>query len=153
MDLKESPEEIFSHYKRGRDKLIPILQDLQRFHGYLPRDAMAAAARFCNVSPVEVYGVATFYAQFKLSPVGKNKIMVCQGTACHVMGGARVLDEVQRRLGVRPGETTKDGMYTLETVACIGACALAPAMVVNTETHGRMKAEKIMEVLNADNGN
>jgi NADH-quinone oxidoreductase subunit E len=110
---------------------------------------MDAAAKYCRMSPVEVYGVATFYAQFKFSPIGKNIVMVCQGTACHVMGGARILDEVKSRLGVRPGETTKDMDFTLETVACIGACALAPAMVVNKDTHGRMKAEKVMEILNA----
>lgn len=146
--MKEKLLEIFSHHHGTRDALIPILQDIQGELGYLPPEAMDAAARFCRMSPVEVYGVATFYAQFKFSPVGRNTIMVCQGTACHVMGGARILEEVANQLGVQPGQTTKDGEYTLETVACIGACALAPAMFVNKDTHGRLKPEKVAEILN-----
>ena len=147
--MEETLQEIFSRHHGTRDALIPILQDIQGALGYLPPDAMDAAARFCRISPVEVYGVATFYAQFKFNPVGRNTIMVCQGTACHVMGGARVLEEVANRLGVAPGQTTEGGRFTLETVACIGACALAPAMFVNKETHGRVKPEKIAEILNA----
>lgn len=148
MIMNQKVQEIFSRHHGTRDALIPILQDIQGEYGYLPPAAMDAAARFCRISPVEVYGVATFYAQFKFDPVGKNTIMVCQGTACHVMGGARILEEVMNQLGVKPGQTTKDGKYTLETVACIGACALAPAMFVNKDTHGRMKPEKIAEILN-----
>ncbi|MGC9964765.1 MAG: NADH-quinone oxidoreductase subunit NuoE [Syntrophobacteraceae bacterium] len=140
--------EIFCRHHGSRDDLIPILQDIQGELGYLSPQAMEAAAKFCRISPVEVYCVATFYAQFKFNPVGRNTIMVCQGTACHVMGGARILQEVTSRLGVEPGQTTPDGRFTLETVACIGACALAPAMFVNKETHGRMKPEKIAEILN-----
>jgi NADH-quinone oxidoreductase subunit E len=146
--MKEKLDQIFSRHHGTRDALIPVLQDIQAEYGYLPPEAMEAAARFCRVAPVEVYGVSTFYAQFKFSPVGRNLVMVCQGTACHVMGGARVLEEVQSRLGIRPGQTTADGRFTLETVACIGACALAPAMVVNKDTFGRVKPEKIMEMLN-----
>ncbi len=147
--MQEELQEIISNHHPRRDALIPVLQEIQGQFGYLPPEAMDAAAKYCRMSPVEVYGVATFYAQFKFSPIGRNIVMVCQGTACHVMGGARVLQEVRSQLGVRPGETTKDMDFTLETVACIGACALAPAMVVNKDTHGRMKAEKVMEILNA----
>lgn len=147
--MKEKLDAIFSHYSGKRYALIPVLQEVQQEFGYLPPEAMDAVGKFCHVSPVEVYGVATFYAQFKLKPVGKNIITICKGTACHVMGGAQVLEEVKRRLGVSPGDTTDDGMFTLETVACIGACALAPAVVINKDTHGRMRSEKIMEVLNA----
>jgi NADH-quinone oxidoreductase E subunit len=153
MERKDKFKEIFSRHHRRRDALIPVLQDVQGEFGYLPPDAMDAAARFCRLSPVEVYGVATFYAQFKFKPVGQNTVMVCQGTACHVMGGARILEEVQSQLRVPPGETTDDGLFTLETVACIGACALAPAMVVNKDTYGRMKAEKVTEILNAARSN
>jgi len=138
MEQKERLNEIFANHHRDRDALIPVLQDIQASLGFLPPEVMVAAARFCRVDPVEVYGVATFYAQFKFSPVGKNVIMVCQGTACHVMGSGRILEEVTRELGIQPGETTKDGMFTLERVACIGACALAPAMVVNKDTYGRV---------------
>jgi NADH-quinone oxidoreductase subunit E len=147
--MEETLQEIFSRHHGTRDALIPILQDIQGHFGYLPPEAMDAAAKYCRISPVEVYGVATFYAQFKFSPVGRNTIMVCQGTACHVMGGARVLEEVAARLGIEPGQTTEEGRFTLETVACIGACALAPAMFVNKDTHGRVKPEKIAEILNA----
>lgn len=153
MDIMDKLTQIFSKHYRKRDALIPLLQDVQGEFGYLPPEAMAAAARYCRVEPVEVYGVATFYAQFKFSPLGKNIVMVCQGTACHVMGGARVLEEVQSQLGIQPGETTPDGVFTLERVACIGACALAPAMVVNKDTYGRMKAEKVTEILNAARSN
>ncbi len=147
--MQKRLQQVFSNHYRKRDALIPILQEVQGELGYLPPEAMEAAARHCRMSPVEVYGVATFYAQFKFSLTGRNTVMVCQGTACHVMGGARILAEVKSQLGVRPGETTQDMDFTLETVACIGACALAPAMVVNKDTHGRMKAEKVMEILNA----
>ena len=97
--MQEKLQEIFSQHYRKRDALIPILQDIQGAFSYLPPEAMTAAARFCRMDPVEVYGVATFYAQFKFSPMGKNLAMVCQGTACHVMGGGRVLEEVQTQLG------------------------------------------------------
>jgi NADH-quinone oxidoreductase subunit E len=153
MEREDQLEKIFTQHYRKRDALIPLLQDIQGEIGYLPPEAMAAAARFCRVDPVEVYGVATFYAQFKFSPLGKNIVMVCQGTACHVMGGARVLEEVETQLGISPGQTTPDGIFTIERVACIGACALAPAMVINKDTYGRMKAEKVTEILNAARSN
>jgi NADH-quinone oxidoreductase subunit E len=146
--MEEKLQEIFSRHHGTRDALIPILQDVQGSFGYLPPQTMEAAARYCRISAVEVYAVATFYAQFKFKPVGRNSIMVCQGTACHVMGGARILEEVSNQLKVKPGDTTGDGRFTLETVACIGACALAPALFVNKETFGRMKPEKIAEILN-----
>jgi len=149
MEIQDKMETIFSHYPRQRDSLLPILQELQGNPGHLTPEAMEAAARHCRIHPVEVYGTATFYAQFKLKPVGKKTVMVCQGTACHVMGGAQVLDEIKKQLGVQPGDTTKDGMFTLETVACIGACALAPTIVVDGDTLGTVKAQDIEEVLNA----
>ncbi len=139
----------FSSHPRRREALLPILQEVQEDQGYLTPEAMEAAARYCRVHPVEVFGTATFYAQFKLKPAGKKTLMVCQGTACHVMGGAQVLEEIKKRLGIEPGDTTEDGMFTLETVACIGACALAPTMVVNGDTLGAVKAEEIKEVLHA----
>lgn len=149
MEIKNKNETIFSRYPRKRESLLPILQELQGNPGYLTPEDMAAAAKHCHIHPVEVYGTATFYAQFKFKPVGKKTVMVCQGTACHVMGGAQVLEEIKNRLGVQPGDTTEDGMFTLETVACIGACALAPTMVINGDTLGTVKAQDIEEVLNA----
>jgi NADH-quinone oxidoreductase subunit E len=138
-----------SHHPRRRDALLPILQQLQAERGYLTPEDMEAAAGHCRIHPVEAYAAATFYAQFKLKPVGKKTVMVCQGTACHVMGGAQVLEGIKQHLGVGPGETTEDGMFTLETVACIGACALAPTMVIDGDTIGTVKAQQIEEVLNA----
>lgn len=146
--MNKKLEAVFSRHQPERDALIPVLQEVQEELGSLSPEAMRAVAGYCGVSPVEVYGVSTFYAQFKFKPAGENRVMVCQGTACHVMGGARILEEVETQLGIKPGETTEDGKFTLETVACIGACALAPAMVTNKETHGRVKTEKITEILN-----
>lgn len=147
--MKDKLQRILAQHDRKRDALIPILQDLQGEFGYLPPHAMQAAARHTRISEVEVYGVCTFYAQFKFSPIGKHIVTVCQGTACHVMGGYRILEECKAQLGVQPGQTTPDGKFTLETVACIGACALSPAMVVDKDTYGRMKPERITEILNA----
>ncbi len=151
--MKNKLQKIFKQHHNTRDALIPILQDVQAEFGYLPPEAMDAAARYCRIAPVEVYGVSTFYAQFKFKPVGRHTVMVCQGTACHVMGGARILAEVESQLRISPGETTEDGVFTIERVACIGACALAPAMVVDKDTFGRMKAEKVREILNAARSN
>jgi NADH-quinone oxidoreductase subunit E len=94
-----------------------------------------------------LFGVATFYAQFKLTPTGKNLVRVCRGTACHVKGGSGILKEVEKRLGIKPGQNTPDMEYALETVACIGACALAPTMTINNEVHGEMTAKKVAELL------
>ncbi len=149
METKTKMDTILSRYPGRRESLLPILQEFQGNPGYLTTEAMEAAARHCGVHPVEVYGTATFYAQFRFNPAGKKTVMVCQGTACHVMGGAQVLEEIKNRLGVQPGDTTDDGMFTLETVACIGACALAPTMVIDGDTHGTVKARDIEEVLNA----
>jgi NADH-quinone oxidoreductase subunit E len=149
MDCGCKMKQVFSRYPRTRESLLPILQELQGNPGHLTPEAMEAAAKHCRIHPVEVYGTATFYAQFKFKPVGKKTVMVCQGTACHVMGGAQVLRELKSRLGVHPGDTTEDGMFTLETVACIGACALAPTMVIDGDTLGQVKAQDIEEVLNA----
>ena len=138
--------EILSHYSGRRDELIPILQEAQEKFRYLPEDVMKQIAGFLRLSESTVFGVATFYAQFKFSPSGRRIVRVCRGTACHVRGGARILREVERKLGVKSGGTTDDLEYTLETVACIGACALAPTMTIDKETHGQMTTKKIAEV-------
>jgi len=139
--------EILSHFEGRKEELIPILQRVQEHYGYLPEDVMKKIAGFLQLPESTVFGVGTFYAQFKLVPSGRNIIRVCRGTACHVRGGARILREVEKRLGIKPGESTPDLEYSLETVACIGACALAPTMVVNNETHGEMTAKKAAEIL------
>ncbi|MFC1874815.1 NADH-quinone oxidoreductase subunit NuoE [Chloroflexota bacterium] len=145
-DFKEKIDHILSKFSGNRDNLIPVLQEVQQEFGYLPGEAMQSIADFLRLSSNTVYSVATFYAQFKLVPSGKRIIRVCRGTACHVRGGDRILREVEKKLGIKPSETTDDWEYTLETVACIGACALAPAMTMDNETHGQMTTKKVAEV-------
>ncbi len=147
--LEERLSEILVRFKGDEGELIPILQQVQQAFGYVPEAAIDAIARFLHLPQVTVYGVATFYAQFKLTPSGRNIIRVCRGTACHVRGGARVLREVEKQLGIKPGETTPDLEYGLETVACIGACALSPSMVVNDRVHGRVTPQKVKGILDA----
>lgn len=146
-DFKEQLDDIISQYNRNRDNLIPILQEVQQRFGYLPEEAMQKIADFLRLSNSTVYSVSTFYTQFKFTPTGKKIVKVCRGTACHVRGGARILREVEKKLGIKPGETTEDWEYTLETVACIGACALSPTIMIDKETHGRMTTKKVAEVL------
>jgi len=145
--VEERLNEILTSYQGKEEELIPILQQVQQGFGYLPEPAMKRIAKFLKLPESTVFGVGTFYAQFKLVPSGRNIIRVCRGTACHVRGGARILREVEKHLGIKPGESSPDLEYCLETVACIGACALAPTMVVNTGTHGQMTTKKVAEVL------
>ena len=146
-EIKEKLDKILSHYNGKRDELIPILQEAQEEFRYLPTEVMQEIAKFLRIPESSIFGVSTFYAQFKLVPSGKRIVRVCRGTACHVRGGARILREVEKRLGLKPGQTTEDLEYTLETVACIGACALAPTMMTDKETHGQMTTKKVAEVL------
>ena len=145
--VEEGLNEILSSYQGKKEELIPILQQVQQAFGYLPEPMMKKIAKFLQMPESTIFGVSTFYAQFKLVPSGRNIIRVCRGTACHVRGGARILRQVEKHLGIKPGESTPDLEYCLETVACIGACALAPTMVVNNETHGQMTTKKVTEVL------
>jgi NADH-quinone oxidoreductase subunit E len=145
--IEERLNGILSSYQGNEDQLIPILQQVQLAFGYLPETAMRKIAKLLNLPESTVFGVSTFYAQFKLVPSGRNIITVCRGTACHVRGGARVLREVEKHLGIKPGESTPDLEYCLETVACIGACALAPTMVINKKTYGQMTTRKAAEAL------
>jgi len=148
---QEAIQQIFSGYQGQRNELIPVLQDVQEAFGYVPREAMTKIARFLNIPESSVYGVVTFYAQFYRTRQGKHKIRVCQGTACHVRGGRRIMQAVEKKLGINPGETTADYKFSLERVACFGSCALAPVMVVDGKVHGRMtpqKAKKILESFN-----
>ena len=146
--IEERLSQILSSYQGKEDELIPILQQFQQVFGYLPELAMKRVAKFLKLPESTVFGVSTFYAQFKLVPTGRNVVRVCRGTACHVRGGARILREVEKRLGIKPGESTPDLEYCLETVACFGACALAPVMVVNGRVYGRMTKAKVKDILN-----
>jgi len=146
-DFKEQLDDILSQYNRKRDNLIPILQEVQQRFGYLPEEAMQKIADFLRLSNSTVYSVSTFYTQFKFAPTGKKIVKVCRGTACHVRGGARILREVEKKLGIKPGETTEDLEYTLETVACFGSCALAPVIVIERDVYGRMTTTKVEQIL------
>ena len=145
-DVKKKLDEILSRHDGESSDLISILQEVQEKFGYLPGEALREVAKFLWLPESSVFGVVTFYAQFKLTPVGKRIVKVCRGTACHVRGAPRIHDEVEKKLGIKPGETTDDCEYTLETVACIGACALAPTMVIGKETYGQMTIKKVGEV-------
>ena len=143
----EQVDKVLAAYTREKANLIPILQQVQAVLGYLPEEALKRIAWYAGTPESNVFGVATFYAQFKLTPQGKKIIRICCGTACHVRGSEKVLDEMEKQLGVKAGETTTDMEYTLETVACIGACALAPTMTMANETYGKMTPKKVAEVL------
>jgi NADH-quinone oxidoreductase subunit E len=146
-DIANRVDEVLANYKGEKAELIPILQQVQQVFGYLPEEAMSRVSRFTRVPECTLYGVATFYAQFKFNPVGRNVIRVCRGTGCYVKGAPRLLDEIEKLLGVKDGETTPDMEYTLETVACFGSCALAPVIVVNDRVYGNVAVDKIKEIL------
>jgi NADH-quinone oxidoreductase subunit E len=145
-------KELVGHYGPDRASVIPILQDIQGKFGYLSVEGVDELARLIGVSPNEIYGVATFYAQFRFRPPGEHRIQVCLGTACHVRGGQQILKEMERRLGIKAGETTADGKFDLERVACLGCCALAPVVAVDGKVHARMTAKKIPSVLSQYQG-
>ncbi|MCF8001426.1 MAG: NADH-quinone oxidoreductase subunit NuoE [Halanaerobiales bacterium] len=143
----EPLNKIFDKYTKDEKYLIPILQDAQDEYGYLPEEVLKEIACKLDLSLSQVFGVVTFYSQFHLEPRGENIIRVCTGTACHVRGGAEVLDQLKQELNIDSGETTEDLEFTLETVACIGACGLAPVIMINDDTYGRMNSKKVPEVL------
>jgi len=146
--VEKAMSEIRREFRGRSDELIAILQGVQEKIGYLPETALMQIAQLTKLPSASVFGVASFYEQFRLSPVGKNIVKVCRGTACHVRGGSRILEELEKKLGIRPGENTDDLEYTLETVACFGACALAPIMVINDKVHGKMTVAKGKSLIN-----
>ena len=146
-EVKEKLKEILSPYSGKKDELIPILQEAQEQFGYLPSEVMLEIAKFLRLPESTVFGVSTFYAQFKFSPTGRKKVRLCRGTACHVRGAPRILEEVEKYLGIKPGETTEDLEYSLETIACFGSCALAPVIVVDDNVYGRMTPKKVAQIL------
>ena len=146
-DTKAKTDNILSRFDRSRENLIPVLQEIQRAFGYLTEEAMEQAAGYLRISDSIVFGVATFYSFFRLAPCGRNMVKVCCGTACHVRGGARILRDVERRLNIKPGGTTADGEHSLETVACVGACALAPVVIINGEVYGRITTSDTGKIL------
>lgn len=144
--MTSSLSEILSAYEGTPGELIPILQKVQAELGYLSEEAMNKIAEFCRVAESKVFGIASFYAQFRFVPLGRTQIVACRGTACHVRGAPQILDEAKRQLGIEEGETTPDLEYSLETVACIGCCALAPCLVINGKVESKMTPKKVKEL-------
>lgn len=141
--------EILASCKGSRGELISILQEIQDNLGYLPEKLLLDVAKFIGIPESHVYSVASFYSQFRLLPLGRNRITICRGTACHIRGAPQILNEIGKTIGIKEGETTNDLEYTLETVACFGCCALAPCIRVNTDVYGEMKPEKVEELFHA----
>lgn len=140
-------ESTFDKYAKLEGSLITILQSAQDIYGYLPVELLNYIAIKSGNKPAKVLGVATFYAQFRLEPVGKYLIMLCQGTACHVNGSEKIENAVLEELGIHEGETTPDGLFTLNNVACLGCCSLSPVMMINGETYGTLTIAKAKEII------
>ncbi len=141
---------IIEKHAGARDALIPILQDIQAEEGYLSQEALEAVSEGMSIPLIQVYGVATFFRAFSLEPRGRRVVCACTGTACHVRGASAVLDELERQLGVCAGQTTGDGEYSLETVNCLGACALGPVVVVDGINHGHMTRADVQHLLGGE---
>lgn len=142
--VKSDIEDILAaHPDARRDALIPILQEVQEKHGYLSKDAIVQIGSHLRLPASKIYGVATFYNQFRFQPLGRFHVQVCRGTACHVKGSSNVLETLRQELGVDAGQTSRDGAFSLEVVACIGACGLAPVITVNGEFYADMTSAKV----------
>jgi NADH-quinone oxidoreductase subunit E len=139
--------ELFAEFTGTEGDLIPLLQRVQQAQGYLSSEGLRSISRFLRISENRIYGVASFYSQFRFTPPGRNTIKVCLGTACHVLGGQVLRESLERTLGIASGETTSDGRFDLQQVACLGCCALAPVMQVNAEIHGKLTASRLDEIL------
>lgn len=147
VDLGEV-EDLLRKYEKGDESLlIPVLQETQKVYGYLPEKALERIAEYVNVSLGHIYGLVTFYAQFYLTPRGRNTVRVCRGTACHVRGGRSVLRAAERVLSIKEGETTSDFKFSLETVACFGTCFLSPVMMVNNDYYGKLLPDNVGTIL------
>lgn len=133
---------------KSRDRLIPLLQEIQDRLGFLSEESLQILGKYLDIPVSKIYGVATFYNQFRFQPNGKYHIQVCRGTACHVLGSATVLEELQNELKIKAGSTTKDGLFSIEIVACIGACGLAPVININGEFYAKVDSKKIKEIIN-----
>jgi len=140
-------KKIIKRYRKKKGILIPLLQDIQAIYGYVPKESIELISKELSIYPVEIYGILTFYTQFYLAPRGKHTIKVCQGTACHVMGGKEILDYLTDKLGIGEGETTNDNMFSLERVACLGCCGMAPVVMIDDDFHGRCTVQKLEELL------
>ncbi|MDF2987302.1 MAG: NADH-quinone oxidoreductase, subunit [Eubacterium sp.] len=139
--------EIIAKYKDTRGALIPVLHETQEVYGYLPEDVLKKISEGLNVPLAEIYGVVTFYTQFSLNPKGRFKINVCMGTACYVKGSGDILDRFKEKLGIEVGQCTEDGKFSLDACRCIGACGLAPVIMINDDVHGRLVPDDVDGIL------
>jgi NADH:ubiquinone oxidoreductase subunit E len=146
-------EVILERYGGEKGALIPLLQDVQDAYGYLHEKVMRALAKGAGYQLSQVYGVATFYTQFRLEPIGEHLVRVCHGTACHVAGAELISEEISNFLGIKDGQTTPDMKFTLESVMCVGACSLSPIMIVDEDTHGKLKPANVRKVIKRYQGN
>lgn len=146
IDLKQI-EGVLDELAKVKGSLITILQKTQDIYGYLPKDAIIYISERTGIAESEIIGVATFYTQFRLTPVGKYLIMLCQGTACHVNSSELILQTIKDELGIEDGETTEDGLFSLKCVACLGCCSLSPVMMINESTYGSLTPEKTKKIL------
>ena len=144
--VKEA-REIVADVGSEPEKVIPLLQEIQKRHGYLSQELVEAVAEEIKLPASRLYGVATFYSQFRFEPIGKNLIKVCKGTACHVAGAEKLYSILSEELGVEEGGTTEDGLFTLESVACLGCCSLAPVVMINDNIYGKLSPAKISKIL------
>jgi NADH-quinone oxidoreductase subunit E len=144
---KQKVKSVLERYNHDQGMLVSILQDIQAEYNYLPKETLVEVSQGLDIPLTQVYSVASFFKAFSLKPRGRHLINVCLGTACHVRGAVRVLEEIERRLGIKAGETTKDLKYTLETVNCVGACALGPIVIIDGEYSGQMKTDKVKNLL------
>ena len=140
---------VLDKYAAVPGSLITILQKAQDIYGYLSFEAISYISKATGIKPAKIYGVATFYSQFRLKPVGKYRIMVCMGTACHVNGSQRIGDTVKRVLGIDEGDVTEDGLFSWEEVACLGCCSISPAMMINDTVYGNLTQDKVISIINS----
>lgn len=140
-------EDLFAEYQPIKDNLIQMLNEIQEHYGYVPMEAQKELSEFLSIPMAEIYGVVTFYSRFSLKPKGKYNISVCLGTACFVKGSQKIMDRLLERLKIQPGETTEDGMFSIEETRCVGACGLAPVFTVNGEVYGKATVQKLDQVL------
>lgn len=148
-ELKKYIEGVLTGYPNPEESLIAILQDVQGFLGYISRDSVEYITEKTGIASSRIMGVASFYAGFRLKPVGKYRIMVCMGTACHVNGSERVGDTVGRVLGIEAGDVTEDGLFSWEEVACLGCCSISPAMMINDTVYGNLTQDKVISIINS----
>ena len=144
--------QIINSYTNEQRYILAIMQDIQRHYNYLPREAMEMIAEHVNAPFSRIYSMATFYKAFSLVPKGRYNIKVCDGTACHIKGSNVLISQVHTLLGIKPGETTEDGLFSIETVNCLGACAIAPVMVVNERVHPKVTSSSIIEIIKSYGG-